>query len=76
MPLFGLDVRELGRTLLAAAVSFAGLWLLDTAMPAATTHIRAALELLGGVMVWGVLAAVTLDLTGSTAVRELRRRFR
>lgn len=75
VPLFGLDVAELRRCGLAAFVSFAGLHLLDHVMPAAMTHVGSAAELGVGVLVWGVLVAVTLQMTGSTVVRELRRRL-
>lgn len=75
VPLFGLDVPELERSLLSAFVSFAGLHLLDHVMPAATTHFLALAELVAGVAVWGALAAATLHLTGSKMVGELRRRF-
>ncbi len=75
VPLFGLDVPELRQSLLAAFVSFAGLYLLDHAMPAATTHLLALGELVVGVAVWGALAWATLHLTGSKMVRELRRRL-
>ncbi len=75
VPLFGLDVPELGRSLLAAFASFAGLYLLDHAMPAAATHVGSLLELVVGVVVWGVLAGATLHLTGSKMIGELRRRI-
>ncbi len=75
VPLFGLDVKELQRSALAAFVSFAGLDLLDHVMPAQVGLVGAAAELLVGVAVWGALAGLTLALTGSKVVGELRRRL-
>ena len=75
VPLFGLDRKELERSLLAAFVSFAGLYLLNHVMPAAETHGGAAVALLVGMGVWGGLAVATLGLTGSRLVGELRRRL-
>lgn len=75
VPLSGLDGKELRRSLLATFVSFAGLHLLDHAMPAQVGLWGAAGELGLGVLVWGGLAVATLGMTGSTVVGELRRRL-
>ncbi len=75
----GLEWAELARAALAALVGTIGATLIlhALALHAATSAATYRTDLLAiacAVPVWGVLAAVVLRLTGSTLLRQLRRR--
>ncbi len=74
VPLFGLDLPELARSLAAALVSFLGVSALVRLAPPAQGHVASLLLLLGGGAVWLLLVLATLRITGSSLPAQLRRR--
>jgi putative peptidoglycan lipid II flippase len=78
VPLFGpaggLDAREIARAFAAACVSFAGLWTLLRLIPVRQTYLGDAGELALGGLVWAGLCFVTLRVTGSTLIAQIRTR--
>jgi putative peptidoglycan lipid II flippase len=72
--LFGLDYTELGRSLLAALVSFGGIELLLHLMPHNHTQLNNLFTLAFGGIAWAGLCVATLHLTGSTLPSQLRRK--
>ena len=74
--LAGLDRPELGRALLAAVVSLAGVTLLLHALPHARsqTYVGDLIALAAGGVLWVALCYGVLHLTGSALPRQLRSR--
>jgi putative peptidoglycan lipid II flippase len=77
VPLAGLNRPELARSLLAAAVSFAGTTLLVWALPHAQTptYVGDLLAIAVGGLVWAALGYAVLRLTGSTLPAQMRKRL-
>jgi putative peptidoglycan lipid II flippase len=77
VPLAGLNRPELARSLLAAAVSFAGTALLLWALPHAQsqTYLGDLLALALGGLVWAALCYAVLRLTGSTLPAQMLKRL-
>lgn len=73
VPLTGLDLKEIARSLLAAAVSFCGIELLLYLVPHSHTQLANLTILTAGAIAWGILCAVTLHLAGSKLLTQLRR---
>ena len=74
VPLPGLNLPELGRSLLAAALSFAVVAALVRLLPPTHGHLGALLLLLAGSTLWAVAVLATLHLTGSSLPAQLRHR--
>jgi putative peptidoglycan lipid II flippase len=74
VPLFGLDYAELGRSLLAALVSFAGIELLLRILPHSHTQLNNLFTIAFGGIAWAALCVATLHLTGSSLPTQLRRK--
>jgi len=72
--LTGLDRAELVRAVIAAIISLAGTTLLLRFIPNAQTYRNDILALTLGGAAWAALALVTLQLTGSSLLRQLRSR--
>jgi len=72
--LTGLDRAELVRAVIAAIISLAGTTLLLRFIPNAQTYRNDILALTLGGAAWAALALVTLQLTGSSLLQQLRSR--
>jgi putative peptidoglycan lipid II flippase len=75
VPLTGLDIPELGRSLIAALVSFAGIELLLRLIPHHQTSLGSLITLTLGGLTWAILCLVVLRLSGSTLISRLRSRL-
>lgn len=77
VPLAGLEYRELGRSLLASAVSFVALVALRHFVSStySTSRLNELLLLLAATVVWVVVAGGVLKLTGSALPNQLAARF-
>ena len=74
VPLGGLEIAEIGRSLLAAIVSFFGIEFLLRMLPQSHTQFANFISLAVGGLAWTILCAVTLHLSGSKLLSQLRRR--
>jgi putative peptidoglycan lipid II flippase len=72
--LSGLEGRELARSLLAAIISFAGAAALVHFVPLRHSHTRDLVIIIAATIIWAALAILTLRLTGSKLLQQLRRR--
>jgi putative peptidoglycan lipid II flippase len=72
----GLEVAELARALLAAAVSAVALIALSRALPPAGTFRNDALTLTLGTLLWIAISYAVLHFTGSALPAQLIARFR
>ncbi|MDQ2834220.1 MAG: polysaccharide biosynthesis C-terminal domain-containing protein [Acidobacteriota bacterium] len=71
----GLDLPEIARSLFAALVSFSGVLLLLHVLPHGTrSYLADLLALAAGGLLWIAICLVTLRLTGSKLVNQLRSR--
>jgi len=73
VPLSGLEFTEIGRSLLAAFISFAGVELLLRLVPHSHTQISNLVIIVLGSIAWALLCIATLRLTGSKLIGRLRR---
>ena len=73
--LSGLEGKELATALLAAVISFAGAVTVVHLLPAHHSHLGDLTAIAATSIVWATLAAVTLHLTGSKLLRQLRSRM-
>ena len=73
--LSGLEGKELATALLAAVISFAGAVTVVHLLPAHHSHLGDLTTILATSIVWATLAAVTLHLTGSKLLHQLRSRM-
>ena len=71
--LSGLDRPELLRSVLAAVVSFVGAYFVVRSLPVPGGHWGSLILLLTGGSAWGLLAFLSLRLTGSSLLAQLRR---
>lgn len=69
-----LEWAECARALLAAVVAGAGAWGIAHSLPLAQSHMADLVTLTAGSLAWAALAAVTLHLTGSKLLHQLRSR--
>ena len=76
VPLRGLHVAELLRSLLSGAVSAAALFAMRYALPGALSRLEEAALLVGSAAVWGGICFGVLQLTGSELPAQLARRLR
>jgi putative peptidoglycan lipid II flippase len=74
VPLWGLDSREMARSLLAALLAAAGVLLLARFLPIRPGYVGDILLLAAGTVVWAALSLAALRLTGSTLLPQLLRR--
>jgi putative peptidoglycan lipid II flippase len=74
VPILGLDFPEISRSLLAALVSFAGIELLLRLLPHSQTHWGNFFTLALGGIAWAALCFLTLKLSGSSLLTQLRPR--
>lgn len=75
VPLSGIELGELGRTLLAASVALVGVWAVTRHLHLPHSH-TADIALIGvGTLIWAALGAVILRLTGSRLLQQLLARF-
>lgn len=73
--LSGLELRELGGALLAAIISFAGAASIVHLIPLHHSHLRDLLIIATASAVWAALAVITLHLTGSRLLNQIRSRL-
>jgi putative peptidoglycan lipid II flippase len=73
VPLSGLEFTEIGRSLFAAFVSFAGVELFLHLVPHGQTQVGNLITLILGTVAWAVLCVATLHLSGSKLISKLRR---
>ena len=73
VPLSGLEFTEIGRSLLAAFVSFVGIELLLHVVPHSTTQIGNLITIVLGSIAWVALCVATPYLSGSKLISQLRR---
>lgn len=76
VPLFGLDRREIGRSAIAAVLSFAGILLALRVLPHTSSWLGSLGSMLIGGAVWAIVAVATLRLLGSTSLDQILRRNR
>jgi len=74
VPLWGLDIKEIGRSLAAAVVSAAGVLAMLKIAPMHRGYVWDAALLVTGSIVWAVVGYGVLRLTGSTVPAQLLRR--
>jgi putative peptidoglycan lipid II flippase len=74
-PYAGLDRAEITRAAIAAIVSLAGATLVLHLVPQPQTYRGDLIALAIGGVTWAILAAITLRLTGSKLLTQLRSRF-
>jgi putative peptidoglycan lipid II flippase len=70
-----LEWSEFARALLAAVIAWAGAWTAAHALRLPQSHLADVITIAAGSIVWAVLAAAVLQLTGSQLLRQLRARF-
>jgi putative peptidoglycan lipid II flippase len=70
-----LEFGELGRALVAACVGLAGAYLVAHRVAVPHSHVYDLVVIAGGTVVWGLLAAVVLRLTGSKLLQQITARF-
>ena len=68
VPLFGLDLPELGRSAIAALLCLGGVLLLLLALPSSHGWLGALSTLAAGGSAWAIIALATLRLLGSTTL--------
>ncbi len=68
-----LDYLELGRALLASVIAYVATWQVISRIPA-HGYLADALVLLLGTALWAATAALTLRITGSPLLQQLRKR--
>ena len=73
--LSGLELGELGRALLAAVAGFLGAYLVGHRGVAHHSHLYDLALIAAGTLVWILLSAVILRVTGSTLLQQLRSRL-
>jgi putative peptidoglycan lipid II flippase len=73
--LSGLEGKELATSLLAAIISFAGAAAIVRYLPAHHSHTGDLITIAATTLVWAALAILTLHLTGSKLLTQLRARF-
>jgi putative peptidoglycan lipid II flippase len=73
--LSGLEGKELGTALLAAVISFAGAATVVRLLPAHHSHLGDVTTIAATSIVWAALAAITLHLTGSKLLQQVRSRI-
>ena len=72
--LSGLELPELARSLATAVLAFAGASAIVRFMPVKHTHSGDLLVIAVASIAWAALAAITLHLTGSKLLQQLRSR--
>ncbi len=73
--LSGLEFGELARALLAAAISLAGAYAIAHRVTVSHSHLRDIEVIALGTLVWALLAAMVLRLSGSALLQQLRSRL-
>lgn len=68
-----LDYPEIARTLLAAIIAFVATWQVVVHLPT-QGHLKDVMVILGSTLLWAATAALTLRITGSTLLTQLRNR--
>ena len=76
VPLWGLDVKEIGRSFAAAVVAAMGVLAMLKIAPVHRGYVWDVVLLVTGGIVWAVLGYGVLRLTGSTVPAQLLRRAR
>ena len=74
-PYNGPDLPEIARAALAAFASLAGVTLLLHILPQAQTYREDVIALTTGGLLWAAICAITLHLTGSKLLSQLRSRL-
>jgi putative peptidoglycan lipid II flippase len=72
--LAGLELPELARSLAAAIIGFAGAYATARLLPVKHSHTGDLIVIAAATFVWGMLTIITLQLTGSSLLRQLRSR--
>jgi putative peptidoglycan lipid II flippase len=70
-----LEFGELGRALVAACVGLTGAYLVAHRVAVPHSHVYDLVVIAAGTVVWGLLAAIVLRLTGSKLLQQITARF-
>jgi putative peptidoglycan lipid II flippase len=67
-----LDYAEIGRALLASLIGLVASQQVIARLPAATSHLGDVLQILAGTLLWAGAAALTLRVSGSNLLQQLK----